>query len=108
MKRKMCLILCIIGAMGIWLWMVVSICRPDAPPAPYYTPDSVETYTVGSFDRLQICKVYCLTPEDTPDRISTEDFQQYGRNFALMELTKESETGVDIYIAIFMETGPSS
>ena len=76
----------IIGVVSIWLWIV-------------------ESYTVGSFDQLQICKVYHLTPEDNPDCISTEDFQEYGCCFSLMELTKECCDGTDIYTAVFRETG---
>lgn len=88
--------------------MTVSICKPDEPPVSYYAPDIVESYTTGSFDLLQIHKVYYLTEGDTPERISTEDFQQYGSNFRLIELAKESGAGADIYTAIFRETGPAS
>lgn len=79
----------------------------DPQPVSYYTPDYVESYTVGSFDKLQICKVYCLSSEDTPDHIPTEDFQEYGRCFSLLELTKESCDEADIYTAVFREIGPS-
>ena len=108
MKKMICLILCTIGAMGLWLWTLISICQPDSQPVSYYTPDFVESYTTGSFDELQICKVYCLSAEDSPDRISTEDFQQYEGCFSLIELTKESGAEADIYTAIFRETGPAS
>ena len=49
-------------------------------------------------------KVYCLSP----DRISTESFQEYGRCFSLLELTKESCDETDIYTAVFRETEPLS
>lgn len=108
MKKIIRLILCTIGAMGLWLWTLISICQPDSQPVTYYTPDIVESYTTGSFDELQICKVYYLSAEDSPDHISTENFQQYGRCFSLIELTKERGTEADIYTAIFRETGPAS
>ena len=98
----------IAGVIGFWLWVAISVCKPDPRPGAYYTPDYVESYTVGSFDQLQICKVYCLSPEDTPDRISTESFQEYGRCFSLLELTKESCDETDIYTAAFRETEPLS
>ena len=94
--------------MAVWLWVTISICIPKEPPAAYYAPDIVESYTTGSFDLIQVHKVYYLTEEDTPERISTEDFQQYGSNFRLIELAKESGAEVDIYTAIFRETGPAS
>lgn len=97
-----------IGVVSIWLWLVIFVCKPDSQPSAYYTPDYVESYTVGSFDQLQICKVYSLSPEDNPDCISTEDFQKYGCCFSLLELTKECCDGADIYTAVFRETGPLS
>lgn len=108
MKQTMRSILCIAGIVGIWLWAAISIYKPDRQPVSYYTPDYVESYTVGSFDKLQICKTYYLAPEDTPDRISTEDFQEFGRYFSLLKLTKESCDKMDIYMAVFQETGSSS
>ena len=39
---------------------------------------------------------------------STEDFQEYGRCFSLLELTKESCDKMDIYTAVFQETRSSS
>ena len=108
MRKTICPILCAFGILAVWLWVTLSICAPKEPPASCYAPDIVESYTTGSFDLLQIHKVYYLTEEDTPERISTEDFQQYGRNFRLIELAKESGAGADIYTAIFMETGPAS
>ncbi len=111
MKQIIRPIFCVMGIAGvvaIWLWMMISAYKPTPYPVSYYTPDYVESYTVGSFDQLQICKVYCLSPEDTPDRISTESFQEYGRCFSLLELTKESCDETDIYTAVFRETEPLS
>lgn len=111
MKQIIRPIFCVMGIAGvvaIWLWMMISAYKPAPYPVSYYTPDYVESYTVGSFDQLQICKVYYLAPEDTTDRISTEDFQEYGRCFSLLELTKESCGKTDIYTAVFQETRSSS
>lgn len=111
MKHTMPSIFCalgIAGVIGFWLWVAISMCKPDPQPGAYYTPDYVESYTVGSFDQLRICKVYYLAPEDTTDRISTEDFQVYGRCFSLLELTKASCDKTDIYMAVFQETRSSS
>ena len=107
MKQTVRSIFCIVGIVVIWLWVTISLCVSDPKPVSYYTPDYVESYTIGSFDKLQICKVYCLSSEDTPDRISTEDFQEYGRCFSLLELTKESCDETDIYTAVFREMDPS-
>ncbi|MGI6028843.1 MAG: hypothetical protein ACOX81_05505 [Candidatus Heteroscillospira sp.] len=106
MKQAFRLALCTLAVLCAWLWVMLSICKPNQPAAPCYSPDYVESYTVGSFDRLQIQKIYCLTGNDAPSRISTEDFQQYGRNFSMIELKKESAGGQDIYTAIFLETDP--
>ena len=111
MKQIIRPIFCVMGIAGvvaIWLWMMISAYKPAPYPVPYYTPDYVESYTVGSFDQLRIYKVYYLAPEDTTERISTEDFQEYGRCFSLLELTKESCDKMDIYTAVFQETRSSS
>ena len=108
MKQTVRLILCalgIIGAVSIWLWVVISVCKPNSQPNAYYAPDYVESYTVGSFDQLQICKVYYLFLEGTPDCIPTEDFKKSGYCFSLLELTKECCDGTDIYTAVFRESG---
>ncbi len=76
-------------------------------PAPY-EPDRVESYTVGSFDRLQIRKYYTLSPDDSPARIPREDFQQYGLVFHLSELTKERIGEADVYTAVFNEAGTAA
>ena len=109
MKQIVRLIICalgITGVIGFWLWVTVSVCRPDPQLGAYYTPDYVESYTVGSFDQLQICKIYYLSPEDTPDCIPIEDFQEYGHCFSLLELTKENCGETNIYTAVFRKTEP--
>lgn len=108
MKQTFRLMLCIVGILGIWLLMVIFVCSPRQKTVSYYVPDYVESYTVGSFDRIQIRKVYHLAPGDSPAHISVEDFQEYGRYFALLELEKENAVNADIYTAIFQEMGPSS
>ena len=108
MKQTVRSIFCILGLIGIWLWVTISICKPSSQPVSYYTPDYVESYTVGSFDKLQICKIYCLALEDAPARIPTEDFEEYGQWFSLVELTKERCGTKYIYTAVFRETDPPS
>lgn len=108
MRKTACVILCVALLLSAWLWVVISICQPDAPQVSYYTPDAVETYTTGSFDILQIEKIYYLTEESSPDCISTADFQQYGSIFSFIDLVKEDGAGVYTYTAIFRETGPAS
>ena len=78
MKKITCLILCTIGAMCLWLWMLVSICQPDPPPVSRYPLDIAEVHTMGNFDELQI---YNFSEKNSPVCISTEDFQQYGELF---------------------------
>lgn len=108
MRRTLFSLLCAFGMMGLCLWIAVSSLCAEGRTAPCYQPDRVESYTVGSLDRLQIRKIYLLSPEDTPDRISTDDFQEYGCSFRLSELTKEPIGGSVVYTAVFIETGPSS
>jgi len=106
MKQTVRSFFCIIGLLVLWLCVVVAICTSDSQPESYYTPDHVESYTVGSFDQLQICKIYYLTLEDTPALIPTDDFEEYGHWFSLLELTKERCGTEVIYTAVFRETKP--
>ena len=99
---------CMLGLITIWLWVTISICKPSSQPKSYYTPDYVESYTVGSFDQLQICKIYCLGLEDSPSRIPTEDFEECGHWFSLVELTQERCGMENIYTAVFRETDSPS
>ena len=108
MRKTACAVICVALLLVVWLWVVISICQPYAPQVSYYAPDAVETYTTGSFDILQIDKIYYLTEGDSPDCISTADFQQYGSNFSFIELVKERGAGAYTYTAIFRETGPAS
>lgn len=66
----------------------------DRSAACYY-PIEVESYTAGDFDQPRIRKVYQLSLSDDPAGIPTEDFEEYGRTFHLMEMTRKTEVGVD-------------
>lgn len=66
----------------------------DRSAACYY-PVEVESYTAGDFDQPRIRKVYQLSLSDDPAGIPTEDFEEYGRTFHLMEMTRKDEVGVD-------------
>lgn len=106
MKQTLCLALSF-SLMALCLWMTVSTLRADRQTLPYLKPDRVESYTVGSFDRLQIQKTYLLSPGETPDRISTEDFQEYGSLFHLTGLFKGYVDGTIAYTAVFTEADPA-
>ncbi len=66
----------------------------DRSAACYY-PVEVESYTAGDFDQPRIRKVYQLSLSDDPAGIPTEDFEEYGMTFHLMEMTRKDEVGVD-------------
>ena len=55
----------------------------------------MESYTAGDFDQPRIRKVYQLSLSDDPAGIPTEDFEEYGMTFHLMEMTRKTEVGVD-------------
>ena len=108
MKRTMISLLLAFTLMGLCLWMTASSLMPNKQNVPRYKPDWIESYTVGSLDRLQIRKVYRLHPDDSPAGIPRDEFQEYGCTFCLTELTKEHLDGFDVYTAIFTETTLSS
>lgn len=91
--------------MGLCLWLTAAALRSDGAATPYRSPDRVESYTVGSLDKLQIRRTYQLPPGEDPRHIPTTDFQEYGATFHLTELSMEHVDGFDIYTAIFNETG---
>jgi len=66
----------------------------DRSAACYY-PVEVESYTAGDFDQPRIRKVYQLSRSYDPAGIPTEDFEEYGRTFHLMEMTRKDEIGVE-------------
>lgn len=90
--------------MGTCLWLTAAAFRADREVVPYFSPDRVESYTVGSFDRLQIRRTYLLPPGESARHIPTADFQEYGAAFHLTELTMEHIDGLDVYTAVFNET----
>lgn len=73
----------------------------ETPQAEPPVPTEVETYTAGDFDQVRIRKTYRLSPSDNPSTIPTEDFEQSGRTYHLLELTKEENAGEPLYIAVF-------
>lgn len=80
---------------------VLLLCAASPPvlaadhSAACYYPIEVESYTAGDFDQPRIRKVYQLSLSDNPAGIPTEDFEEYGMTFHLMEMTRKDEVGVD-------------
>jgi len=58
-------------------------------PLPYRTPDHVESYTVGNFDRLQIHMTYRLGPTEDPSHIPRNDFELNGWNYHMLRIDKK-------------------
>lgn len=91
-KRRISMLLCA---------AVLTLCMASPPAlaadrsAACYYPIEVESYTAGDFDQPRIRKVYQLSLSDDPAGIPTEDFEEYGRTFHLMEMTRKTEVGVD-------------
>ncbi len=91
-KRRMTMLLC---AAVLTLCMASPYAlAADRSTACYY-PVEVESYTAGDFDQPRIRKVYQLSLSDDPAGIPTEDFEEYGKTFHLMEMTRKPEVGVD-------------
>lgn len=106
MKRATFSLVLAFSMMGLCLWLAAYACAGDGQTLTYRVPDHVESYTVGSLDRLQICKTYVVEPGENPACISTEAFQEYGSTFCLTKLTEEHCGEVDIYTVIFTEADP--
>ena len=92
-KRRITMLLCV---------AVLTMCMASPPPAfaadrsaACYYPIEVESYTAGDFDQPRIRKVYQLSLSDDPAGIPTEDFEEYGMTFHLMEMTRKTEVGVE-------------
>lgn len=91
-KRRISMLLCIAA---------LTLCMASPPAlaadrsAACYYPVEVESYTAGDFDQPRIRKVYQLSLSDDPASIPTEDFEEYGRTFHLMEMTRKTEVGTD-------------
>lgn len=106
MKRNTISLLLAFSMMGLCLWVAVRTYAADKQALPCRVPDHVESYTMGSLDRLQISKTYLIEPGEDPANISTKPFQAFGTTFTLSEMTKEQADGVDIYTVIFTEAEP--
>ena len=82
---------------------VLTLCMASPPAfaadrsAACYYPIEVESYTAGDFDQPRVRKVYQLSLSDDPAGIPTEDFEEYGMTFHLMEMTRKTEVGVDTH-----------
>ena len=91
-KRRISMLLCA---------AVLMLCMASPPAlaadrsAACYYPIEVESYTAGDFDQPRVRKVYQLSLSDDPAGIPTEDFEEYGMTFHLMEMTRKTEVGVD-------------
>ena len=91
-KRRISMLLCA---------AVLTLCMASPPAfaadrsAACYYPIEVESYTAGDFDQPRVRKVYQLSLSDDPAGIPTEDFEEYGMTFHLMEMTRKTEVGVD-------------
>lgn len=97
MKNTFVLSLAAMAALLILtIFSLVKIPQTEPP-----VPAEVETYTAGDFDQIRIRKTYRLSPSDDPSTIPTEDFEQSGRTYHLLELTKEENAGEPLYIAVF-------
>ena len=87
-KRRISMLLCA---------AVLMLCMASPPAlaadrsAACYYPIEVESYTAGDFDQPRVRKVYQLSLSDDPAGIPTEDFEEYGMTFHLMEMTRKTE-----------------
>ena len=81
MNKRIAILLCIAV---LSLGLTVAPAMASAGP---FSPIEVETYTYGPLDELRVNKVYQLSQSDDPSGIPTEDFQQGGRRYYLLDLT---------------------
>lgn len=91
-KRKIPMLLC---AAALTLCMASPPALAADRSAACYYPIEVESYTAGDFDQPRVRKVYQLSLTDDPAGIPTEDFEEYGMTFHLMEMTRKTEVGTD-------------
>ncbi len=91
------LAVCCLGAM-------VALLFHEEDYAFYYTPDREESYMAGSFDQLQIWRIYQLDPADNPSHIPTKDFELNGWSYHMLRIDKEETDGQTVYTAIFNGT----
>ena len=96
MKKRIAMLLCTVA---LSLGLTAAPAMASAGP---FSPIEVEIYTYGSFDELRINKVYHLTVADDPSGIPTEDFEQGGRRYYLLDMTVASADNEAVtYTAIF-------
>ncbi len=79
--KRIIITLCVLAA------LTVSACAMEVPAI---LPESVTERDGG---RLE--KVYRLGPEDDPAEIPTEDFEQNGRSYYLLDMTRQEENSTD-------------
>ena len=60
-----------------------------------YRPVKVESYTWGDFDEIRIMRTYQLSPVDDPAGIPTQDFEDHGWVYHMVEMTSEEQVGTD-------------
>ena len=75
---------------------------PAIASAGPFSPIAVETYTYGPFDEPRVNRVYQLSATDDSSCISTEDFEQGGRRYCLLEITAANTDHKTVtYTAVF-------
>ena len=81
------------------LLMVAAVPAPasgtEARTRDPYRPVRVESYTWGNFDVIHIMRTYWLSPVDDPAGIPTQDFEDHGWVYHMVEMTSEEEVGTD-------------
>ena len=96
MKKQIAMLLCT-AALTLGLAAV-----PAMASAGPFSPIEVETYTYGPFDEPRVNKVYQLSVTDDPSGIPTEDFEQGGRRYYLLDMTiANTDYETVTYTAIF-------
>ena len=60
-----------------------------------YRPVKVESYTWGDFDEIRILRTYQLSPVDDPAGIPTQDFEDHGWVYHMVEMNSEEQVGTD-------------
>ena len=96
MKKRIAMLLC---TAALTLGLTAAPVMASAGP---FSPIEVETYTYGPFDELRINKVYQLSVTDDPSGIPTEDFEQGGRRYYLLDMTiANADNETVTYTAVF-------
>ena len=96
MKKRIAMLLC---TAVLTLGLAAAPAMASAGP---FSPIEVETYTYGPLDELRVNKVYQLSQSDDPSGIPTEDFEQGGRRYHLLDMTiANADNETVTYTAIF-------